>query len=112
MDSDSIKIVVCAAASLLVVVTGFVGVIWLWVWRARVVLRAWAAEGGFRIIRFQKTNITGRGPFNWWTNSPYQSIYHLRVRDSEGRERSGWVRCGSYFGGVLFSNKAEVKWED
>jgi hypothetical protein len=112
MDSDSVKSFVCATVAVLVVVVGFIGLLALYVWRAQAVLRAWAAEGGFRIIRFQKTNITGRGPFNWWTNGRHQIIYHIRVRDSEGRERSGWVRCGSYLGGILFSNKAEVKWEE
>jgi hypothetical protein len=73
---------------------------------------AWAAEGGFQILQFKKTNFTRRGPFDWWTNGPHQIIYHLRVRDRQGAERLVWVRCGSYFGGVLFSNKAEAKWEE
>jgi hypothetical protein len=111
MDSD-VKVVVCAVLIAFVVVAAFIGWLCFYAWRVRSVLRAWAAEGGFQIVRFEKRNLTGRGAFNWWTNSPEQIIYHLRVRDKEGRERIGWVRCGSYFGGVLFSNKVEVKWED
>ena len=37
-------------------------------------------------------------------------IFWVRVRDGGGLERSGWVRCGSYRGGVARS-QAEVKWE-
>src|SRR5215470_5043593 len=100
MDSD-VKVVVCAAVIAFVAVAALIGWLSFYYWLARTVLRAWAAEGGFQILRFEKRNTTGRGPFNWWTNSPEQSIYHLRVRDREGRERTGWLRCGSYFGGVL-----------
>jgi hypothetical protein len=110
MNSD-IEIIVCAVVIVMAAIVAFAGWLWLYIWRARAVLRAWAAEGGFQILRFQKTNITGRGPFGWWTNRPHQAIYHIRVRDREGRERSCWVRCGSFFGGVLFSNKTEVKWD-
>jgi hypothetical protein len=111
MDSD-VKLVICVVLIAVVAVAALLGWLWLYIWRARTVLRAWAAEGGFQILRFQKRNITGRGPFNWWTNSHEQIIYHIRVRDREGRERSCWIRCGSYVGGVLFSSKVEVKWED
>jgi len=77
----------------------------------RATLRAWANEGGLQIVGFKKKNLTNRGPFRWATNSPNQSIFHVRVRDREGRERTGWIRCGSYLGGMLFSKKVEVKWD-
>ena len=111
MNSD-VEIIVCAVVIVVAAIVGFAGWLWLYIWRARAVLRAWAGEGGFQILRFQRTNITGRGPFGWWTNGPHQAIYHIRVRDREGRERSCWVRCGSFFGGMLFSNKTEVKWDE
>jgi len=34
-----------------------------------------------------------------------------RKCDRQGCERSGWVRCGSYWGGALFSDKTEVRWK-
>jgi hypothetical protein len=111
MATDTVITIACAIMIALVAIVALIGWLWLYFLRAKAVLRAWATKGGFQILAFQKTNITGRGPFNWWTNSPNQAIYHIRVRDREGRERSAWVRCGSYFGGVLFSNKAEVRWE-
>jgi hypothetical protein len=90
----------------------FVGSLWLQIVRVRAALRAWANEGGFQIVGFKKKNLTNRGPFRWATNSPNQSIFHVRVRDREGKERTAWVRCGSYPGGVLFSKKVEVRWDE
>jgi hypothetical protein len=112
MDKDSVIIVVLALLIALVAVGAFSGWIWLYALRARKMLRAWATKGGYQIVRFEKKNWTNRGPFGWWTNSPYQSIYHIRVRDQKGRERLAWVRCGSYLGGDLFSNRIEVRWEE
>jgi hypothetical protein len=76
------------------------------------IVRAWAAENGFHIVRFEKKNLTRRGPFSWRSTGRNQAIYHVRVRDREGKERSAWVRCGSYFGGIFFSKKTEVKWDE
>ncbi len=111
MNSD-VKIIVGAVMIALVAVAAFIGWWCFYIWRVKAVLRTWAAEGGFKLLRFQRTNLTGRGPFKWWSKSRHQIIYHIRVRDREGRERSCWVRCGSYLGGVLFSNKTEVKWDE
>src|SRR5215471_20317807 len=112
MEKDFVIIVVCALLIALVAIGAFIGWIWVGAKRVRTMLHAWAAERGFQIVRFEKRNWTGRGPFGWWTNSPYQSIYHIRVLDREGRERLAWVRCGSYLGGVLFSSQIEVRWEE
>jgi hypothetical protein len=112
MDKDSLIIISCAFLIVLAGIGAFIGWIWLGAVRANRMLRAWAAEGGFQIVRFEKKNWTNRGPFGWWTNSPYQIIFHVRVRDREGRERLAWVRCGSYLGGILFSNRTEARWEE
>ena len=111
MDRDSIIKIVLVVLVTVAAVVVFVGSLWLHLSRAKAILRAWAAEAGVEIVGFRKTNWTGRGPFKWGTTGRNQSIYHLRVRDSAGRERSCWVRCGSYFGGTLLSNKTEVIWE-
>jgi hypothetical protein len=112
VDKDSLALIARIILIGLALTAAFVAWFWLGISRVRTVLRAWAAESGLRIVAFQKTNWTGRGPFNWWTNSPRQAIFHVRVLDKEGRERSAWVRCGSYFGGVLFGNQVEVRWEE
>jgi hypothetical protein len=48
---------------------------------------------------------------HFWTTSRDQVVYHVTVLDQLGRERKGWVRCGSWWFG-LFSNKAEVRWDE
>ena len=91
----------------------FVIVVWLLIRsRAKAILDSWAIAGGFQILDFKKRYLIGTGPFKWWTNSRNQIIYWVSVRDAAGRERSGWVRCGSYWGGVWFSNQAEVRWDE
>jgi hypothetical protein len=112
MDKESVIEIGRALLIALVVIAAFIGLWWLVLSRAKAILRAWAAEAGFQILSLQKRYLIGTGPFKWWTNSRNQVIYHVRVRDSAGKERSAWVRCGSYFGGVLFSKQAEVRWEE
>jgi hypothetical protein len=85
--------------------------IWFQYSRAKAILDAWAASEGFTIQSFDRCYF-GTGPFRWWTNGRGQVVYHVRVRDRSGEARSGWVRCGGYFGGVLFSNRTEVRWEE
>ena len=77
--------------------------------RSRSILEQWAEANGFEIIHSEFRNFF-RGPF-FWTSSKGQTVYYVTVRDREGRERSGWVRCGGFWAG-LFSDQAEVRWED
>ena len=80
--------------------------------RAKSILQNWAHDNGFHIVSFEKRYLIATGPFRWWTNSRGQVVYFIQVRDREGTQRSGWLRCGSFFGGVLGSRKAEVRWDD
>lgn len=77
--------------------------------RSASVLRKWAAENNLELVRCERS--LSSGAFCWLT-SVKTSVFFVTVRDRERRERSGWVRCGSPFEGVLFSDKAEVKWRD
>jgi hypothetical protein len=79
--------------------------------RAKAVLHAWAVRNGFHLLSFEERILAYTGPFRWWTNSRGQVVYFVRVLDGAGHERQGWVRCGSHWGGVLFSKKAEVRWK-
>ncbi|SRR6266481_5077471 len=81
----------------------------LTIWRANSILRKWALENGFEVLRFERCFFTGG--FGWFTTSRNQIVYSILVKDRWNEERSGWLRCGSYFGGVLFSNEAEAKWK-
>ena len=77
--------------------------------RSRSVLEQWAEANGYEILHSEFRNLF-RGPF-FWTSSKGQTVYYVRVRGRDGHERSGWVRCGGFWAG-LFSDKAEVRWED
>lgn len=78
--------------------------------RSKMILEKWTIENGFQIIDSKKAFF--RGGFGWLTTSRNQKVYSITVRDEKGRERSGWLRCGSYFGGIFWSDKAEVKWKE
>lgn len=112
MDKESAMDIGLAFLIALVAIAVFIGLFWLFVSRGKAVLRAWAIENAFQIVSFEKKYMFFTGPFKWWTNSRNQIVYFVRVRDRDGKERTGWVRCGSYLGGVFFSNEAEVRWEE
>ena len=91
-----------------IAVIGLGLIIWHFL-RSRYVLERWADEHGFEIVRSEHRHFL-RGPF-FWTTSRGQTVYYVRVRDSKGTERSGWVRCGGWFVGLM-TDKAEVRWEN
>jgi hypothetical protein len=73
------------------------------------ILTKWAQEHGFQIVHSKRAFWTGA--FNPFTTGRSQVVFLVTVKDREGRKRSGWVRCGSFLGGVLFSDQAEVIWQ-
>ena len=75
---------------------------------ARRILRRWADENHFELLHFERCFFTGG--FSPSTTSRNQIVYFVRVRDREHRERSGWVRCGSF--AHPFGKGAEVEWKD
>jgi hypothetical protein len=75
--------------------------------RSEAILNRWAFENGYRIVDYQG-KVFNRGPFTWASKS--QIIFRVMVEDPEGTQRTGWVKCGSYWGGI-FSDQAEVKWD-
>ena len=72
------------------------------------VLENWARENNFDILE-REQRLWFKGPF-FWTTSRGQTVYHVTVRDNNGAVRSGWVRCGGWFLGLM-SDHAEVRWE-
>lgn len=106
-NAEGILPLVAGSFVIAVVVTVF----WWFDRRSRIILRRWAEDNGFQITQRKQRYLFFTGPFKWWTNSRNQIIYFVRVRDRAGNDRSGWVRCGSYWGGVFFSNKIEVRWD-
>jgi hypothetical protein len=104
-----------SSRSLIIVAVLFVGGIvsfCLSILRGKAIVQKWAAANGFEIIRAELCLFTG-GSGMWETpTSRNQIIYSVQVRDRDGLERSGWVRVGSFFGGIMFASKAaEVKWK-
>lgn len=100
-----------ADLSPLIVVAIFAFAIFSMVWhfkRGQTLVERWAARNGFRLISTEYRWIR-RGPF-WWRTSKGQSVYHVEVCDGNGEYRSGYVRVGSWIGG-LFTDVADVKWD-
>ncbi len=77
--------------------------------RSRSLLEQWAMENGYELLHTEYRNLF-RGPF-FWTSSKGQTVYYVKVRDRQGTTRSGWVRCGGWWLGLL-SDKTQVRWED
>ena len=91
-------------------VAAFVGLmIWWHFSRSDSLLQQWAQRNGYRLVRREYRSFF-KGPF-FWTTSRGQTVYYVTVEDAEGNRRSGWVRCGGWFLGLL-SDNVEVRWED
>ena len=71
-------------------------------------LHQWAEKNGYRIVRQEYRHLF-KGPF-FWTSAKGQTVYHVVVEDSTGARRSGWVRCGGWWLGLL-SDNVEVRWD-
>jgi hypothetical protein len=94
---------------LAVVIVAVIGLISWHFSRSRAILQRWADEHGFEILHCEYRHLA-HGPF-FWTTSRHQTVYYVSVRDPQGAERKGWVRCGGWFFGLM-TDKAEARWED
>src|ERR1017187_3695564 len=70
-------------------------------------VQRWAKDNGFRIVHSQYRYFF-KGPFTWKISHRGREVYRVRVRDSEGRERSCWLRCTDV--GIFTGDKTEVMW--
>lgn len=77
--------------------------------RADTILNNWAARNGYRILQRDHAWFF-KGPF-FWTTSRNQIVFRVTVQDQSGNSQSGWVRCGSWWGGML-SEDAEARWDE
>ncbi len=77
--------------------------------RSQTLLERWARESGLRVVS-REYRWFFKGPF-FWTSSRGQTVYYVTVEDDAGRRRTGWVRCGGWFLGLL-SDHVDVAWED
>jgi hypothetical protein len=77
--------------------------------RSRQILEDWASSNGYKIVSSEYRTFF-KGPF-FWTSSKGQTVYYVTVETADGQTKTGWVRCGGWFIG-LFSDRAEVRWEE
>ena len=94
------------AALVLVAVATAVGYIFKRRSGAPFFIHRWADDHGFRILSCQFRYLA-KGPFTLNSQRRHE-VYRVKVRDSDGRERSAWVRSVLSFG----SDNAEVVWDE
>ena|ERR1700690_687222 len=70
--------------------------------RSFAVLEDWASENSFQITEGRRCFFDG--PF-FTKLTRGQTVYFVKIRDSSGNLRSGWVRCG------IRRDNVEVKWD-
>lgn len=83
--------------------------VWWHFSRSRSLLQKWADENGYRLLAKEYRTFR-RGPF-FWTSSKGQTVYRVSVEDKAGQVRSGWVRCGGWWLGLL-TDHTEVRWDE
>lgn len=76
--------------------------------RARTLIGGWAAENGYQLIESERRYLR-TGPY-FWRHSRGQVVYYVTVIDPGGWRRSGYVRLGNWFFGML-GDQVDVTWE-
>jgi hypothetical protein len=78
--------------------------------RSKKLLFTWADSQGLKIIRFEMRSFWFlRGPYSL-SSEKWQTVYRVVVENSEGFQKSAWVRLGDSIFGVLVG-KVDVTWE-
>ena len=70
-------------------------------------IEQWASENGMEVVDAE-SRLLGRGPF-FFTTSRGQTVYFVTFR-KDGQTRQAYVRCGSWLGGITFSDQVDVRW--
>ena len=78
--------------------------------RQRSVFQKIAQEQGFEILNWEE-KLFSSGPFGWGTCGR-ASVFRLKVRDRDRRERFIWIRCGSFWTSFPFDGTTEIRWEN
>jgi hypothetical protein len=92
---------------IVVLILAFIVAFEIWHWRRCLrLLEAWAARGGYVVVS-KRYSFWG-GPF-WWRKTRNARVFHVLVRDSNGRTRSGHVCCRPY---LTLASPVDVIWDD
>ena len=72
-------------------------------------LHLWVGENNLTLVKSERRFIN-RGPFTWRTGKG-QEIFYVTVKDENDNEKNAYVRCGSFWFGLL-SDNVDVEWDD
>ena len=78
--------------------------------RSQSMIEQWAANNGYRVSSIE-SRLVLRGPF-FFTTSRNQTVHYVTFTAADGRAQPAWVRCGSWLGGITFSDRVDVRWAD
>ena len=81
--------------------------LWFWLDRRWVAgrLKDWAGREGIAILERERRYLWRKGPFGFTRSS----VFRVKARDAEGRERTGWIRLATT---DFFTNEGEVRWDE
>jgi len=99
----------CVSFLLLFAVVIVVTTVVLHARRSDFILQDWATKNGYRIVSKEYRNVL-RGPF-FGTTGNGQTVYRVVVQDQDSNTRTGWVRFGSFWLGIL-SDHVDVHWDE
>lgn len=105
---------IAAAAALVVVVIAAVLALYRRGQRREMqMLNQWAERSHFELLHSRERRFLEGTPFSFWTSHRTPN-YFVKVRDQQGRERSGWVQLGTVFESIYWGgkDKVEVRWEE
>jgi hypothetical protein len=96
------------AFGVLVILAILGGYLYVYFSRSKRLLERWANENRYQLLHAEYRSVRKR-PFLW--SAKGQAVYRVEIRDEQGNNRQGWVRCGSWLLGV-FADEVKVKWDD
>ena len=75
--------------------------------RGREMLESWCSRNRMALVSCGH-RLLFRGPYFWASKG--QVVYRFSARDTAGRVRSGYARCGGYWLGI-FTDHVDVRWD-
>lgn len=105
--NDALKLI-SIVTTILPFVMLIIAIVWWSDKRSKEILQRWAQNGELTLLLSEKRYFC-TGPF-FMNHFRSQMIFRIAVRDNAGTERSGWIRIGSWLGGVT-SDTTRVIWD-